>query len=109
MVVIPVLALIPILVVADGTSDDWAKTALIVAAFGSILLGGRLLLRLLFRYIAASGMREIFTATALLVVLGAALFINALGLSMALGAFIAGVLLAESEYRHELDISIEPF
>lgn len=109
MAVIPALALIPILAGADGTSDDWAKTALKVAVFGGILLGGRLLLRPLFRYIAASGVREIFTATALLVVLGAALFMNALGLSMALGTFIAGVLLAESEYRHELEISIEPF
>ncbi len=108
MAVIPTLALIPILAGADGTSDDWAKTALKVAAFGGILLGGRLLLRPLFHYIAASGVREIFTATALLVVLGAALFMNALSLSMALGTFIVGVLLAESEYRHELEISIEP-
>ena len=53
-------------------------------------------------------MREIFTAAALLLVLGSALFMEALGLSMALGTFIAGVLLAESEYRHELEISIEP-
>ena len=67
------------------------------------------LLRPLFRYIAASGVREIFTAAALLLVLGSALFMEALGLSMALGTFIAGVLLAESEYRHELEISIEPF
>lgn len=74
-----------------------------------MLLGGRYLLRPLFRYIAASGVREIFTAAALLVVLGAALFMDALGLSMALGTFIAGVLLAESEYRHELEIAIEPF
>jgi glutathione-regulated potassium-efflux system protein KefB len=74
-----------------------------------MLIGGRFLLRPLFRYIASSGVREIFTAAALLVVLGAALFMDALGLSMALGTFIAGVLLAESEYRHELEISIEPF
>lgn len=109
---IPTLELIPILAGAKGTSDDWTKTALKlkVAAFGGILLGGRLLLRPLFRYIAASGVREIFTATALLVVLGAALFMmNALGLSMALGTFIAGVLRVVSEYRHELEISIEPF
>lgn len=109
MAVIPALALIPILAGAGGTSDDWAKIALKVAAFGGMLIGGRFLLRPLFRYIAASGVREIFTAAALLLVLGSALFMEALGLSMALGTFIAGVLLAESEYRHELEISIEPF
>ncbi|GAA3576017.1 glutathione-regulated potassium-efflux system protein KefB [Gibbsiella greigii] len=108
MAVIPALALIPILV-GGGTSDDWQKIALKVAAFAGMLIGGRYLLRPLFRYIAASGVREIFTAGALLVVLGAALFMDALGLSMALGTFIAGVLLAESEYRHELEIAIEPF
>ena len=109
MAVIPALALILILAGAGGTSDDWAKIALKVAAFGGMLIGGRFLLRPLFRYIAASGVREIFTAAALLLVLGSALFMEALGLSMALGTFIAGVLLAESEYRHELEISIEPF
>ncbi|MBC3232057.1 glutathione-regulated potassium-efflux system protein KefB [Serratia fonticola] len=109
MAVIPALALIPILAGGAGTSDDWAKIAMKVAAFGGMLIGGRFLLRPLFRYIASSGVREIFTAAALLVVLGAALFMDALGLSMALGTFIAGVLLAESEYRHELEIAIEPF
>jgi glutathione-regulated potassium-efflux system protein KefB len=109
MAVIPALALIPILAGAGGSSDDWAQIALKVAAFGGMLIGGRFLLRPLFRYIASSGVREIFTAAALLVVLGAAMFMDALGLSMALGTFIAGVLLAESEYRHELEISIEPF
>ncbi len=109
MAVIPALALIPILSGGAGTSDDWAKIAMKVAAFGGMLIGGRFLLRPLFRYIASSGVREIFTAAALLVVLGAALFMDALGLSMALGTFIAGVLLAESEYRHELEIAIEPF
>ncbi|AGB84463.1 MULTISPECIES: glutathione-regulated potassium-efflux system protein KefB [Serratia] len=108
MAVIPALALIPILA-GGSSSDDWARIAMKVAAFGGMLLGGRYLLRPLFRYIAASGVREIFTAAALLVVLGSALFMDALGLSMALGTFIAGVLLAESEYRHELEIAIEPF
>ncbi|STC83226.1 NEM-activable K(+)/H(+) antiporter [Edwardsiella hoshinae] len=68
-----------------------------------------MLLRPLFHYIAATGVREIFTAAALLVVLGAALLMDALGFSMALGTFIAGVLLAESEFQHELEIAIEPF
>ncbi|WP_348250115.1 cation:proton antiporter, partial [Salmonella enterica] len=61
------------------------------------------------RFIAASGVREAFTATTLLLVLSAALFVGALGLSMALGAFIAGVLLAEGEYRHGLENAIDPF
>ncbi|BAN98853.1 glutathione-regulated potassium-efflux system protein kefB [Plautia stali symbiont] len=66
-------------------------------------------LRPIFRFIAASGVREVFTAASLLLVLGSALFMDALGLSMALGTFIAGILLAESEYRHELEVAIEPF
>jgi len=80
-----------------------------VLAFASMLIGGRYLLRPIFRYIAASGVREVFTAASLLLVLGSALFMDALGLSMALGTFIAGILLAESEYRHELEVAIDPF
>jgi glutathione-regulated potassium-efflux system protein KefB len=80
-----------------------------VLAFGGMLIGGRYLLRPVFRFIAGSGVREVFTAATLLLVLGSALFMDALGLSMALGTFIAGVLLAESEYRHELEIAIDPF
>lgn len=80
-----------------------------VLAFGGMLVGGRYLLRPVFRFIAGSGVREVFTAATLLLVLGSALFMDALGLSMALGTFIAGVLLAESEYRHELEIAIDPF
>lgn len=78
-------------------------------AFVGMLIGGRYLLRPVFRFIAASGVREVFTAATLLLVLGSALFMDALGLSMALGTFIAGVLLAESEYRHELETAIDPF
>ncbi|MFZ4331158.1 cation:proton antiporter, partial [Klebsiella pneumoniae] len=70
-----------------------------VLAFAGILIGGRYLLRAVFRFIASSGVWEVFTAATLLLVLGSALFMEALGLSMALGSFIAGVLLAESEYR----------
>ena len=80
-----------------------------VLAFVGMLIGGRYLLRPVFRFIAASGVREVFTAATLLLVLGSALFMDALGLSMALGTFIAGVLLAESEYRHELETAIDPF
>src|SRR5471032_1842965 len=108
MAVIPALALIPIL--AGGSEpSDWMKIGMKVAAFFIMLVGGRYLLRPLFRYIAMANVREVFTAAALLLVLGAALFMDLLGLSMALGTFIAGVLLAESEYRHELEIAIEPF
>lgn len=108
--VIPALAMIPLLAKGDaGISTDWFKISLKMLAFASMLLGGRYLLRPIFRFIASSGIREVFTAMALLVVLGSALFMDALGLSMALGTFLAGVLLAESEYRHELEVAIEPF
>ncbi|KKM59598.1 glutathione-regulated potassium-efflux system protein KefB [Yersinia pestis] len=109
MAVIPALALIPILAGNEGGANDWVKIGLKIAAFAGMLIGGRYLLRPLFRYIIASGVREVFTAAALLVVLGSALFMDALGLSMALGTFIAGILLAESEFQHELEIAIEPF
>lgn len=85
------------------------KVGMKVLAFAGMLVGGRYLLRPIFRYIAASGVREVFTAASLLLVLGSALFMDALGLSMALGTFIAGILLAESEYRHELEVAIDPF
>ncbi|HEX5340202.1 MAG TPA: cation:proton antiporter, partial [Gammaproteobacteria bacterium] len=77
-----------------------------VAAF---IFGGRLLLRPLFRLIVRNGNPEIFTATALLIVLGAGLLADEIGLSMSLGAFLAGVLLADSSFRHELEANIEPF
>ncbi|MGD9426189.1 glutathione-regulated potassium-efflux system protein KefB [Pantoea sp. NSTU24] len=107
--VIPALALIPLLAGTDSGHIDWMKVGMKVVAFAGMLVGGRYLLRPIFRYIAASGVREVFTAASLLLVLGSALFMDALGLSMALGTFIAGILLAESEYRHELEVAIEPF
>ncbi|ADD78807.1 glutathione-regulated potassium-efflux system protein KefB [Pantoea sp. PA1] len=109
LAVIPALALIPLLAGNDSGSIDWMKVGMKVLAFAGMLVGGRYLLRPIFRYIAASGVREVFTAASLLLVLGSALFMDALGLSMALGTFIAGILLAESEYRHELEVAIEPF
>lgn len=109
LAVIPALALVPLLAGPGDDHFDWAKVSMKVLAFAGMLIGGRFLLRPLFRFIAASGVREVFTAATLLLVLGSALFMDALGLSMALGTFIAGVLLAESEYRHELEIAIEPF
>jgi len=109
LAVIPALALVPLLAGSGDEHPDWLTLGLKVLAFAGMLIGGRYLLRPVFRFIAGSGVREVFTAATLLLVLGSALFMDALGLSMALGTFIAGVLLAESEYRHELEIAIEPF
>jgi len=109
LAVIPALALVPLLAGSGDEHFDWMKIGMKVLAFAGMLVGGRYLLRPVFRFIAASGVREVFTAATLLLVLGSALFMDALGLSMALGTFIAGVLLAESEYRHELEIAIDPF
>jgi glutathione-regulated potassium-efflux system ancillary protein KefC len=112
---IPILALLPLLGVASiensaeaGTNTSW-EALKIVAVIAGIVLGGRLLLRPLFRWIAGSNTPEIFTAAALLLVVGIAGLMQFVGLSMALGAFLAGVLLAESEYRRELETDIEPF
>ena len=109
LAVIPALALVPLLAGSGDDHFDWMKISMKVLAFAGMLIGGRFLLRPVFRFIAASGVREVFTAATLLLVLGSALFMDALGLSMALGTFIAGVLLAESEYRHELETAIDPF
>lgn len=105
----PALALVPLLAGSADEHFDWIKVGMKVLAFAGMLIGGRYLLRPVFRFIADSGVREVFTAATLLLVLGSALFMDALGLSMALGTFIAGVLLAESEYRHELETAIDPF
>ncbi len=109
---IPILALLPLLggvaEVADGSSR-WLEAARILAVIGGIILGGRLLLRPLLRWIAKSKTPEIFTAASLLLVVAIAALMQMVGLSMALGAFLAGVLLAESEYRRELETDIEPF
>lgn len=110
--VIPMLALLPLLAVGPAAVADgsgWMGALKAVAAVGLIVFGGRFLTRPLFRIIAGTGLHEIFTATALLLVIGIALLMQLAGISMALGAFLAGVLLAESEYRHELESDIEPF
>ncbi|MDI5934512.1 monovalent cation:proton antiporter-2 (CPA2) family protein [Halomonas kalidii] len=110
---IPVLAAIPILaadaLMADGAAPLLREVALAAGAFAGLIIGGRYLLRPLFHYAAATRSREVFAGTALLVVIGAALLMELAGLSMALGAFIAGVLLADSEYRHNIEADIEPF
>nr|CBA27326.1 Glutathione-regulated potassium-efflux system protein kefC [Curvibacter putative symbiont of Hydra magnipapillata] len=112
---IPILALLPLLGASSGSNDglapmEYAQAAIkIIAVIAGIVLGGRLLLRPLFRWIARSRTPEIFTAAALLLVVGISALMLLVGLSMALGAFLAGVLLAESEYRRELETDIEPF
>ncbi|WP_318481570.1 glutathione-regulated potassium-efflux system protein KefB [Photobacterium leiognathi] len=105
--VIPMLALLPAL--AGGEGGSWNDAVWMLGGIALLLVGGHFLLRPLFRYVVMSGVRELFNVAALLLVLGIALIMQTFGLSMALGAFLAGVLLAESEYRHELEIAIEPF
>ena len=87
----------------------WEHALAIVAAMTLVVVGGRYLTRPVFRFIASANVREIFTATALLLVLGVATLMQYVGLSQALGAFLAGVVLAESEFRRELEADIEPF
>ncbi|AMM25339.1 glutathione-regulated potassium-efflux system protein KefC [Variovorax sp. PAMC 28711] len=112
---IPILALLPLLAgasAADPSVTGWSRAfeALkIIGVIGGIILGGRLALRPILRWIARSNTPEIFTAAALLLVVAIAALMQFVGLSMALGAFLAGVLLAESEYRRELETDIEPF
>jgi glutathione-regulated potassium-efflux system ancillary protein KefC/glutathione-regulated potassium-efflux system protein KefB len=112
LAVIPLLALIPL--ASSGMSERWDLSTLTSAGLAlGVTIGfvglGRYLLRPVLRLAAGSGATEIFTATALLVVIGAAALMEWAGLSMALGTFLAGVLLADSEYRHALEADIEPF
>ena len=116
---IPILGLLPLLggqfIPAEGSNEPIAlvnhalEAIKIIAVIGGIVVGGRLLLRPLFRWIARSNAPEIFTAASLLLLVGISGLMQLVGLSMALGAFLAGVLLAESEYRRELETDIEPF
>jgi monovalent cation:proton antiporter-2 (CPA2) family protein len=115
MSVVPLLALVPLLG-SDGAAkqhlslaDTAGSVALVGAAIAAVVIAGRYLLNPFFRLLAWTEAREIMTAAALLVVLGTALLMQTVGMSMALGAFLAGVLLAESTYRHELEADIEPF
>lgn len=124
--VIPILAILPLLAVGDvahaaGADDGhhgstlveglplWAQTAVVLGGIGLIILGGRYLISPALRMIAKTRLRELFTAAALLLVIGIALLMQSVGLSPALGTFLAGVVLAQSEYRHELETDIEPF
>lgn len=112
LAVIPLLAIVPLL--SDGQTGGGDESALVGAAKAlgmlvAVVVAGRLVIRPVFRLVAATRVREVFTAAALLVVIGTALLVSFVGMSMALGAFLAGVLLADSEYRHELEADIEPF
>jgi len=109
---IPILALVPLLAATGAHVSDgggWWGAAKALGVIAAIVLGGRLLLRPALRWIARSDTPEIFTAASLLLVVATAALMQVVGLSMALGAFLAGVLLAESEYRRELETDIEPF
>ncbi|MFI4970235.1 MAG: monovalent cation:proton antiporter-2 (CPA2) family protein [Lysobacterales bacterium] len=110
---IPILALIPILggspVGASSGASELLAALRVIATIALVVVGGRYLLRPLFRAAARVRSPEVFTATALLVVIGTAWLMQLAGMSMSLGAFLAGVLLADSEYRHEIEAQIEPF
>ncbi|MES2527817.1 MAG: monovalent cation:proton antiporter-2 (CPA2) family protein [Bdellovibrionota bacterium] len=105
---IPILAIIPIMFAKEGEPFTGALWLFPVVLIG-LIVTSRYLIRPLFRHLAASHSREVFTASALFIVLGVAALMMNIGLSAALGTFIAGVLLAESEYRHELEANIDPF
>jgi len=112
LAVIPLIALVPLLA-SDGPSmrsalhfEEILKAVLVLVGF---VVGGHYLLRPILRLVASAQIHEIFTAAALLVVLGAAVLMESLGLSMGLGAFLAGMLVADSEYRHQLEADIAPF
>ncbi len=113
---IPILALVPLLGLPPGAMAGEAalgETLLgvlkVAAVLGVAIVGGHYLLREIFRQVARTRIPEVFTAMTLLTVVGMAQLMELVGLSMALGAFLAGVLLADSEFRHELEASIEPF
>ena len=106
---IPLIAAVPLL--ASSTAQDFNLFAVLrtVGVIVAVIVGGRYLLRPVFRFVAKADSVEVFTATALLVVMGVALLMEMAGVSATLGAFLAGMLLADSEYRHELESNIEPF
>ncbi|QYK06644.1 monovalent cation:proton antiporter-2 (CPA2) family protein [Shewanella zhangzhouensis] len=120
--VIPILAILPLLALGapqvDAGHEDmslvaglpgWANALVVLGAIAAVVFGGRFLTRPLFGYVARSGLREVFTAAALMMVIGIAALMSLVGLSPALGTFLAGVVLASSEFRHELESTIEPF
>jgi len=110
LAIIPMLALLPLLATVPGPAEPgWIQAAKGLAAIAAVIAVGRTAVRPALKFIASHSSREVFTAAALFVVVGAALVMHEIGLSMSLGAFLAGVLLADSEFRHELEADIEPF
>ena len=111
LAVIPLIALLPLLGAGPAMEAgvNFAQLLLMVGTIVGLVVGGRLLLRPVLRIAARAEIPEIFTATALAVVIGSALLVQAAGMSMVLGAFLAGMLLADSEYRHQLETDIAPF
>ncbi|MGV1951201.1 monovalent cation:proton antiporter-2 (CPA2) family protein [Agrobacterium vitis] len=111
LAIVPLLALISILgaQAAPAPGSLWIDIGVAVTATLAMILAGRYLLNPLFQVMARTGAREVMIAAALFIVLGSAMLMQAVGLSMAMGAFLAGVMLAESSYRHELEADIEPF
>lgn len=120
--VIPILAILPLLMVPGGFPSEevhaesaihdmpgWMQAGMIVAAVAAVIIAGRYGVRPLLRIIANTRLREMFTAAALLIVIGISWLMTMVGLSPALGAFLAGVVLADSEFRHELESDIDPF
>ena len=109
LAVIPLIALLPLIGSRASGGFNPLSVGIMLAAIAGLIIGGRYLLRPILRIVAGTNMPEIFTATALLVVIGAALIMQLAGMSMVLCAFIAGMLLADSEYRHALEGDIAPF
>lgn len=110
LAIIPMLALLPLLATVPGPAESgWIQAGKGIAAIAGVIAIGRVAVRPALKFIASHSGRDVFTAAALLLVIGAALIMYHLGLSMSLGAFLAGVLLADSEFRHELEAEIEPF
>lgn len=122
--VIPMLAFFPLLAITGLASPEaashsaggwiesqnaWMRTLIVTGAIALIIVGGRYLVPPIFRLVASTQLREMFTATALLLVVGIAVLMSSVGLSPALGTFLSGVVLANSEYKHELESDIEPF
>lgn len=107
--VIPMLTILALMGTTSATTLSWTGGLYAAGLIAATLVGGHFLMRPVFRYVARMRQREIFTALALLLVIGIAGAYEKAGLSMALGSFLAGVLLAESEYRHEIEAAVEPF
>ncbi|MFC5373161.1 monovalent cation:proton antiporter-2 (CPA2) family protein [Brevundimonas faecalis] len=114
LAIVPLLAVVAVLAASMGTATEstvplWRTIGLAAAAVAGVLIAGRYAINPVFRFLARNGGREVMTAAALLVVAGTAWIMNGVGLSMAMGAFLAGVLLSDSTFRHQLEADVEPF